>query len=110
MGTDERRVAAIVLAAGAGQRIGDDRPKAFLPIGGRPMLALAAAGAAASSRFGTVVVTAPAGWEDEARDCIAGCGLPSVVVTGGETRQASVRIALGSTAAAPAPMQSVRCS
>lgn len=95
MGPGERRVAAIVLAAGAGRRIGDERPKAFLPIGGRPMLALAVAGAAASSSFGVVVVTAPAGWEDEARDCIAGCGLPSVVVTGGETRQASVRIALG---------------
>jgi 2-C-methyl-D-erythritol 4-phosphate cytidylyltransferase len=94
MGTDERRVAAIVLAAGAGQRIGDDRPKAFLSIGGRPMLALAAAAAAASSSFGSIVVAAPAGWEDAARDCVGDCGLPCLVVTGGESRQASVRIAL----------------
>ena len=38
------RAAAIVLAAGAGRRIGAERPKAFLPIGDRPMLAVAAAG------------------------------------------------------------------
>ena len=46
----ETQAAAIVLAAGAGTRLGAERPKAFLPIGGRPMLAVAAAAAAASPR------------------------------------------------------------
>jgi 2-C-methyl-D-erythritol 4-phosphate cytidylyltransferase len=94
MGTGDERGTAIVLAAGAGRRIGDERPKAFLTIGGRPMLTVAAAGAAASSSIGALVVTAPSGWEDEARACLVGCGVPAEVVTGGATRQASVRVAL----------------
>ncbi|HVF07475.1 MAG TPA: NTP transferase domain-containing protein, partial [Actinomycetota bacterium] len=39
---------AIVLAAGVGRRDGAEEPKAFLPIGGRPILAVAAGAAAAS--------------------------------------------------------------
>ena len=81
---------AIVLAAGAGRRVGAHEPKAFLPIGGRPILAVATGAAAASPAVDSVVVTAPAGWEERARGCVEGCGLPVVVVTGGETRQASV--------------------
>ena len=51
------------------------------------MLAVAAAAAAASPLVGSVVVTAPAGWEDRARGCVEGVGCPAEVVTGGTTRQ-----------------------
>ncbi|MBA3764226.1 MAG: 2-C-methyl-D-erythritol 4-phosphate cytidylyltransferase, partial [Actinobacteria bacterium] len=85
---------AIVLAAGAGRRLGAEEPKAFLLIGGRPILAVATGAAAASPAVSSVVVTAPAGWEDRARECVEGCGLPVVVVTGGSTRLASVLAAL----------------
>jgi 2-C-methyl-D-erythritol 4-phosphate cytidylyltransferase len=91
--TDDRAV-AIVLAAGAGRRVGAAEPKAFLTIGGRPLLAVAAGAAAASPAVGSIVVTAPEGWEDRARGCVEGCGVPADVVTGGTTRQESVRIAL----------------
>jgi 2-C-methyl-D-erythritol 4-phosphate cytidylyltransferase / 2-C-methyl-D-erythritol 2,4-cyclodiphosphate synthase len=90
----EPRAAAIVLAAGAGRRIGAERPKAFLPIGDRPMLAVAAAAAAASPAIEAIVVTAPAGYEVEARACVEGFIVPAQIVTGGESRQASVRAAL----------------
>jgi 2-C-methyl-D-erythritol 4-phosphate cytidylyltransferase len=88
------RAVAIVLAAGAGRRVGAEDPKAFLPIGGRPMLAVAVGAAAASPLVGAVIVTAPIGWEERAESCLEGCGVPVLVVTGGETRQASVRAAL----------------
>jgi 2-C-methyl-D-erythritol 4-phosphate cytidylyltransferase len=90
----ETRAVAIVLAAGAGQRLGSEVPKAFLSIGGRPMLAVAVAAAAASEAIGAVVVTAPAGYEDAAAVCLEGLEIPCTVVTGGATRQASVRAAL----------------
>ena len=90
----EERAAVILLAAGVGRRVGADEPKAFLTIGGRPILAVAAGAAAASPLVGSVVVTAPAGWEDRARGCVEGCGVPAEVVTGGTTRQESVRAAL----------------
>jgi 2-C-methyl-D-erythritol 4-phosphate cytidylyltransferase len=90
--------AAILLAAGAGKRIGATRPKAFLPIGERPMLSVAAAAAAASPRIGALVVAAPPGYEDEARSSVEGLSLPTTVLTGGRTRQASVRAALSALA------------
>ena len=85
--------AAIVLAAGAGRRVGADEPKAFLSIGGRPMLAVAAAAAAASGAVDELIVTAPEGFEDRARSCVDGLAIPCTVVPGGRSRQASVRAA-----------------
>jgi 2-C-methyl-D-erythritol 4-phosphate cytidylyltransferase len=92
------RAAAILLAAGSGKRIGATRPKAFLPIGERPMLSVAAAAAAVSPRIGALVVAAPPGYEDEARSSVEGLSLPTTVLTGGRTRQASVRAALSALA------------
>lgn len=94
MGQIEPRAAAIVLAAGAGRRLGTPDPKAFVTIGDRPVLAVAAAAAAASPEVVTLVVTAPPGLEERAADCLSLLDKPFVVVTGGETRQASVRAAL----------------
>lgn len=91
---DPAHVVAVVLAAGAGRRLGAEEPKAFLAIGGRPILAVAAGAAAASPLVGSLIVTAPPGWEERARACIEGCGKPATVITGGATRQASVRAAL----------------
>jgi len=94
----DARAAAIVLAAGAGKRLGAERPKAFLPIGERPILAVAAAAAAASPKVAAIVVAAPAGYEDEARSCLEGLSVATTVVLGGSTRQASVRAALAALA------------
>ena len=93
------RAAAILLAAGAGKRLGAERPKALLPIGERTMLAVAAAGAAASPKIGAIVVAAPPGYEEEARSCVEGLPVPTTILTGGRTRQASVRAALTALAA-----------
>src|SRR5947207_3916863 len=58
------------------------------------MLAVAAAGAAASPKIGGIVVAAPPGYEEEARSCVEGLPVPTTILTGGRTRQASVRAAL----------------
>jgi 2-C-methyl-D-erythritol 4-phosphate cytidylyltransferase/2-C-methyl-D-erythritol 2,4-cyclodiphosphate synthase len=92
------RAAAVVLAAGAGRRLGAAVPKAFLPLGDRPILALAAGAAAASPAISSLVVTAPPGYEQDARACLEDVDVPAVVVTGGRTRQASVRAALAALA------------
>jgi 2-C-methyl-D-erythritol 4-phosphate cytidylyltransferase len=85
---------AIVLAAGAGRRLGIGEPKAFLTLGDAPILVWAARSALACPQVGALVVTAPLGFEDEARAALAGLGGEVTVVTGGDTRQASVRNAL----------------
>lgn len=84
----------ILLGAGAGRRLGGAEPKALLPIGGRPILAVAAAAAAATPAVGGLVVTFPAGWEGRARACVEHLGIDVHLVEGGASRQASVRRAL----------------
>ncbi len=99
MEPERPRTAAIVLAAGAGRRLGAADPKAFVTIGDRPVLAVAAAAAAASDAVHALVVTAPPGSEHRAGGCVEFLGKPVLVVTGGPTRQDSVRVALESVPA-----------
>lgn len=84
----------ILLGAGAGRRMGSAEPKALLPIGGRPILAVAAAAAVAAPSVRGLVVTFPAGWEGRARACIEDLAIDARFVEGGATRQDSVRSAL----------------
>jgi 2-C-methyl-D-erythritol 4-phosphate cytidylyltransferase len=84
---------AIVLAAGSGERQGQGRPKAFVELAGRPILAHAVAAALGSPGISTVVVAAPAGAEDLAHAIVEPFG-SHAVIEGGATRRASVRAAL----------------
>ena len=85
---------AIVLAAGAGLRLGIGEPKAFLALGDAPILVWAVRSALACPQVGALVVTVPLGFEEEARATLEALGGAVTVVTGGDTRQASVRAAL----------------
>jgi 2-C-methyl-D-erythritol 4-phosphate cytidylyltransferase len=85
---------ALILAAGSGDRIGGELPKGFAEIGGRSILAVAAAAAAASPEIAELLVATPPGLERRAADAVAPIDVPVRVVAGGESRQASVRLAL----------------
>jgi 2-C-methyl-D-erythritol 4-phosphate cytidylyltransferase len=78
-------VACIVVAAGRGERLGEERPKAFVDIGGRPMVWHALQAASRSSRVSHVVVVAPDGFDGD--PALSGA---DAVVPGGATRQQSV--------------------
>ena len=82
-------VAALVPAAGAGARLGLG-PKAFVRVGGRPLLAWAVA--ALAPCVDELVVAAPAEALDGARGiALAEAGpVPVRVIVGGATRQATV--------------------
>ena len=84
---------AILLAAGTGERMGGDRPKAFLSIDGRALLTMAAEAACGGSRVGSLVVAAPLGWEQRAAALLP-ADTPAEVLRGGASRQESVRLAL----------------
>jgi 2-C-methyl-D-erythritol 4-phosphate cytidylyltransferase len=87
---------AIIVAAGAGVRLGDERPKAFAGLGGRPLLAESMERLERSSWIDAIVVVAPPGWEEPvillAEEVVA--GKVSAVVAGGLTRADSVRAGL----------------
>jgi 2-C-methyl-D-erythritol 4-phosphate cytidylyltransferase len=79
---------AIVVAAGAGVRMGAPVAKALMPLAGRPMLAWSLDALGACERVEAVVVVAPPGLEREVAD-VAGTG--ATVVPGGDSRAESVR-------------------
>jgi 2-C-methyl-D-erythritol 4-phosphate cytidylyltransferase len=82
-------VGLVVVAAGRGERLGADRPKALVPVAGRPLLVWALEGAAAAG-FDEVVVVAPA----EALAEVSALAPGAVVVPGGASRQESVAAGL----------------
>jgi len=96
---------AIVLAAGSGERLGQDRPKAFVELAGRPLLAHAVGAALTCPEISLVVVAAPPGGEDLAHAMVESLGAHAVV-TGGTTRRASVWAALQ---AVPADAAAIVC-
>src|SRR5881396_1519989 len=87
---------AVLVAAGRGERLDADRPKAFTRLGERVLLAEPLERLEASDWIDAIVVAAPADWE-EPTILLAeelGCGKVTAVVTGGATRAESVRLAL----------------
>jgi 2-C-methyl-D-erythritol 4-phosphate cytidylyltransferase len=87
---------AVLAAAGSGERLGADRPKAFVRLGERVLLAESLERLEASSWIDAIVVAAPPGWEEPAILLAEelGCGKVSSSVAGGPTRGESVRNAL----------------
>jgi 2-C-methyl-D-erythritol 4-phosphate cytidylyltransferase len=83
--------AAILLAAGRGERLGSDVPKALAELDGRPLLLHSLDVVRSSASISSVLVAAPLGWEGRVQALV---GDGASVVTGGETRQASVAAAL----------------
>jgi 2-C-methyl-D-erythritol 4-phosphate cytidylyltransferase len=81
---------ALLVAAGSGERLGASRPKAFVVLGGRPMLEHALEALRAVPAVDRVVVALPPG--EAAPDGTTG-------VEGGRTRSASVRAALEASGA-----------
>ena len=87
---------AILAAAGSGERLGLDRPKAFAPLKDRPLLTEPIERLDASEWIEGLVIAAPPEWEEP---CIlvaeeVAAGKVAKAVTGGETRSESVRAAL----------------
>ena len=83
--------AAIIAGAGMGHRLGADIPKALIQIDGVTLIERAFA--ALSPVVDEIVITAPAGYEDQFRAIV---GDSATVITGGVLRSDSVNMALKS--------------
>jgi 2-C-methyl-D-erythritol 4-phosphate cytidylyltransferase len=82
---------ALIVAAGRGERLGSGRPKALVPLCGRPMLEWSVASLRAVAEVSQIIVALPA---DELGAAPAG----TVAVSGGLQRSHSVRNALAACA------------
>jgi 2-C-methyl-D-erythritol 4-phosphate cytidylyltransferase len=82
---------AVVPAAGSGERLGADRPKAFVNLRGKPLLEHALDGLLSSGVIDKVVVAVPPALTDEAMMVFGG---RAQIVAGGSDRTESVGLAL----------------
>jgi 2-C-methyl-D-erythritol 4-phosphate cytidylyltransferase len=89
-----RTVAAILVAAGDGRRLGADVPKAFCTVAGRTLLEHAVSRFAEHPRVRDVIVAAPAALVESAAALVP----EAHVVAGGPTRQLSVAAGIAALA------------
>jgi 2-C-methyl-D-erythritol 4-phosphate cytidylyltransferase len=82
---------ALIVAAGRGERLGSDRPKALVTLSGRPMLEWSVLALRAVPSISAIVVALPA-------DCLDAAPAGCIAVAGGAVRSESVALTL---AAAP---------
>jgi 2-C-methyl-D-erythritol 4-phosphate cytidylyltransferase len=84
---------AVLVAAGRGERLGEDRPKAFVRLGDLPLLAEPLRRLDESGWIDQIVLVAPPEWEEPAILLAEelGASKVSACVPGGETRTESVR-------------------
>lgn len=86
-----RLTVAVVPAAGSGERLGAGAPKAFVKLGGSPLLEHALGGLRASGVIDRVVVAVPPARTDESKLIFGG---DADIVAGGADRTESVALAL----------------
>ena len=91
---------AVLAAAGRGERLGLERPKAFASLGGRPLLAESLERLEGCEWIDAIVVVAPTGWEEPAILLAEelGCGKVVASVSGGASRAESVALGLAEVA------------
>jgi 2-C-methyl-D-erythritol 4-phosphate cytidylyltransferase len=84
---------AVLVAAGRGERLGEDRPKAFVRLGDLPLLAESLRRLDESAWVDEIVLVAPPEWEEPAILLAEelGASKVSACVPGGQTRTESVR-------------------
>jgi 2-C-methyl-D-erythritol 4-phosphate cytidylyltransferase len=84
---------AVLVAAGRGERLGEDRPKAFVRLGDLPLLAEPLRRLEESGWIDQIVLVAPPEWEEPAILLAEelGASKVSACVPGGATRTESVR-------------------
>lgn len=87
-------VAAVIVGAGAGERLGAGTPKAFVELAGRPMIAHAVTAFVAAASVDRIVVVVPPERTDATFDVAADVA----VVAGGTSRQESVSAGLDACA------------
>ena len=81
---------AIIVAAGRGERMGAARPKAFLSLGGQPLLLVSALVFDGAPSVGGIVAVVPGEEIETARGVLRGVRKLRAVVGGGGRRQDSV--------------------
>jgi 2-C-methyl-D-erythritol 4-phosphate cytidylyltransferase/2-C-methyl-D-erythritol 2,4-cyclodiphosphate synthase len=86
----DKKIAAVIAAAGVGTRLGGSVPKQYLEIGGKAMVVKTAEIFLKNSYIDYIVVVADAENLEKCRILLTAGGIGAIVAAGGKTRQDSV--------------------
>ena len=89
------KIAAIIVAAGQGQRAGPTTPKQLREVAGKPVFAWSVEAFDQSPDISQIILVVPAGTETEYQ---IDCATPLQIVAGGESRTSSVKAGLEAAA------------
>jgi len=90
------KITAIIASGGYGLRMGSDRPKQFIRIKDKPILAYTLSAFGRHADINEIILTSPSGYETISRDIVNQYEINKVsqIVTGGGSRQQTVYNAL----------------
>lgn len=85
--------AALIVAGGCGQRMGEDIPKQFIPVYGKPVLVYTLESFQKHPMVDVIEVVCIDGWQDKVWEYAAQFGISKLkwVISGGRTAQESIR-------------------
>ena len=83
---------AVIAAGGIGSRMGADKPKQYIEIGGKPIIVHTAEKFLSCERISKVIVLCPSDWVDYTKEIFAGTEV--VVISGGNTRNETLMRAI----------------
>ena len=83
---------AVIAAGGIGSRMGADKPKQYIEIGGKPIIAHTAEKFFSNNRTDKVIVLVPDEWIDYTKEIFTGTDV--IVICGGETRNETLMKAI----------------
>jgi len=86
----DKKIAAVIAAAGAGSRMNGGTPKQYMKIGGKAMLAVSAEAFGKCGLVDCIVVVTNADYIEECGRLLSGCGIDAIIAAGGKERQDSV--------------------
>ena len=84
---------AVIAAGGIGSRMGADKPKQYIEIGGKAIIKHTAERFLACERIDKVIVLCPEDWVDYTKDIFVGSDV--IVITGGDSRNETLMKAIG---------------
>jgi len=88
------KIAAVILAAGSGLRMGGSLPKQYLPLAGEPLLRRTVRVFATYATINPLIVVVPIGGFRQAREALGDLADAVILVEGGATRQQSALLGL----------------
>ncbi len=83
------RCDAVIVAAGSGRRLGLNTPKAFVPLGGKPLVSYSVEVFVSHPAIGKIIIAVPPEMTEQAADCFTDSKI--TVAAGGAERWESVR-------------------